>query len=417
MPPTPRLRHVRDASGRRARLGGLRWACGAAIMALAILAAPGCGDPYADPLSAGSRKVPDIRVRLGKERAHGQLEIIKQPWKAAAVGGGWRAESRSGTRGTILLRGGKLVVAGQNTNATRIVIEPRYDFVLDEVQYTGTLRVRATREGKIEFVNELDMETYVAGVIGNEVGPTGAPSTYRAQAVAARTYAYMRLQRPGAATKDFHLFDSAASQVYRGQSPRYGVKWETMERHTRATAGVIMMYAGRPFRAYYASTCGGHTTEARTSALDPGHAVGAFRGVRCRYCTTSKYFTWDEVRTEAEIIAGMKRIGRPILAPIHAMRASERGAGDWVAEFEILYGPGRKTRTVPGHQFRTALKLRSHKVLAMKRVAGGWSVGGRGWGHGVGMCQVGAINMGKGGATETEILGHYYPGATFRRVY
>ena len=50
-------------------------------------------------------------------------------------------------------------------------------------------------------------------------------------------------------------------------------------------------------------------------------------------------------------------------------------------------------------------------------IRGGFVIKGRGWGHGVGMCQVGAIEMGKKGASETEILRYYYPGIAFTKVY
>ena len=86
-----------------------------------------------------------------------------------------------------------------------------------------------------------------------------------------------------AAKKFFHLYDSTHSQVYRGHSiPDYtGVSYPQMVAAAKSTSGVIMTYNGRPFSAYYASTCGGHTTDAATSRLDPGEGAGALQGVRC----------------------------------------------------------------------------------------------------------------------------------------
>ena len=83
----------------------------------------------------------------------------------------------------------------------------------------------------------------------------------------------------------------------------------------------------------------------------------------------------------------------------------------------MVYGPKKAVRTVPGHVFRSALGLRSHNLASIRRVRGGWSIRGKGWGHGVGMCQWGAIEMGRKGATETEILRYYYPGIDFTKVY
>ena len=62
-------------------------------------------------------------------------------------------------------------------------------------------------------------------------------------------------------------------------------------------------------------------------------------------------------------------------------------------------------------------QLRVARVLSVERIAGGFRFSGRGWGHGVGMCQWGAIEMGRKGATETEILRYYYPGVDFTKIY
>ena len=84
----------------------------------------------------------------------------------------------------------------------------------------------------------------------------------------------------------------------------------------------------------------------------------------------------------------------------------------------MTYGPKRAKKLVPGITFRSIAGLRSHNIASVQRAAGdAWSFAGKGWGHGVGMCQVGAIQMGLKGATETEILRFYFPGISFTRVY
>ena len=68
-------------------------------------------------------------------------------------------------------------------------------------------------------------------------------------------------------------------------------------------------------------------------------------------------------------------------------------------------------------EFRSALRLDSHLITKIVRRPGGFELAGRGWGHGVGMCQWGAMEMAKQGFSEAEILNWYYPGASFSRVY
>ncbi len=377
----------------------------------------GCGDPYVSP-SLAATEPPDVRVRLGAPRRSADLLISKQGWRVQSVAG--QSFTSSGARGlrTKLGIGPKgILFEGRDTGSSLLVLTPQQHFGLDGATYAGELRIRI-RKGRLELVNEVDLETYTAGVIGNEVGPKGAPETYVAQAVAARTYAWMKIIAPGARERSFHLYDSASSQVYRGMSPRYGVSYAAMVRFTRKNPGVIMTWNDRPFRAYYSSTCGGHTTDHKTSQLDPGHAGNVLQGVPCRWCKTSKYFSWPgHVVTDAELISGLKRVKKPVSPPVHAIRVVQRGRGDWVRSADVIYGKDKKSRRVTGPELRTALGARSHNIQSIKRIAGGFRVSGRGWGHGVGMCQWGAIEMGRKGATETEILRYYYPGVDFTKVY
>ena len=393
------------------------------LAAFFVTMGAGCGGDYTTSLMA-STTPPTIRVRLGRPRAQAHLLIPDQAWTIRSEGGqAYTVRGSSTLKTTVALGLGGIAVRGADSGSTVLRLRASSWFTLDGKSYRGALIVRREKDEKLGsqlvFINELDMETYVAGVIGNEVGPKAEPATYRAQAVTARTYAWMRLQREGAATRDFHVYDSAASQVYTGLSlpTEYDLRYADMERRAAETRGVILTYRGRPFPAYYASTCGGHTTEPETSGLDPGQAHEPLRGVPCSYCTTSKYYRWEETFSDAHLESAMKSVRRPVSLPIHEVKIQRRGRGDWVADVQIVYGPNKTVRSVPGHVFRSALGMRSHNFASIRRVRGGWKVLGRGWGHGVGMCQWGAIEMGRKGATETEILRYYYPGVDFTKVY
>ena len=135
---------------------------------------------------------------------------------------------------------------------------------------------------------------------------------------------------------------------------------------------------------------------------------------------------WDELELFAERfpevdvvedLAGFKRRKRAVLPPIREIVITKRGRGGWVAEAAVRHGPKNAVHVLPGHELRSSLKLRSNRVESITRVRGGWVAKGRGWGHGVGMCQWGAIEMGRKGASETEILRYYYPGIAFTKVY
>ncbi len=393
------------------------WALLCALL-LTAFTTGGCGGDYPPPLMAGTAP-PTIRVLLDGKARSVHLRIRGQPWEIQSVEGTSYSVRGKSDLSTKLASGAKgIVLRGRDTGARVLRVRASSFLHVDDRTYRGELIVRK-KESRLEIVNELDMETYIAGVIGNEVGPNAEPASYRAQAVTARTYALLRLQRPGASTKAWHVYDDQRSQVYTGMltPPEYGISYAEMMTRTRETRGVILTWKGRPFATYYASTCGGHTTNAATSQLDPGHAVPVLAGVPCRNCTTSKYFTWTKTVTDAELAAGLKRVKRPVSRPIHGIEVSQRGRGSWAAEVTVLHGPKRSATKLPGSVFRTAARLRSHNVRSIRRVRGGWQIQGRGWGHGVGMCQWGAIEMGRKGATETEILRYYYPGVSFTKAY
>jgi stage II sporulation protein D len=277
------------------------------------------------------------------------------------------------------------------------------------------------REGeRLLFVNELDLETYVAGVIAHELAPGATPASYRAQAVAARTYAWMKVN-DASSDAPFHVYDTARSQVYGGLTIPDAMAGEvTVDElflRTSETRGVVLTYGGRPFRAWYSSTCGGHTTDPWTGLQEPDAGLEPLRGVACTFCGTSPKHSWELTVRDEDLVAGFAREKRPVSAPIHAVEITERGRGQWVRWVRVTYGPRRETKDVPGSVFRTVARLPSHRIARIVRAEDGWQVAGGGWGHGVGMCQWGAIEMGRRGFTETAILRHYYPDVSFTKVY
>lgn len=397
--------------------GTVRSALLAVCLGALALGLGSCGGNLTPSLMANTAP-PLIRVRLGAPRPRARLALPAHPWTIRSTSGdSYVLRAASEVQTELAASSTGIVIRGRSTGAAALRIEPDDFFTLDGRVYDGHLLVTQVDETLV-FINELDLETYVAGVIGNEVGPGAEPATYRAQAVAARTYGWMRRQEREAEQAAFHVYDSAASQVYTGRSvpAQYGIRYDDMLRRTTETRGAILTYEGRPFRAYYASTCGGHTTAAAVSGLDPGHAAEPLRGVACAHCTSSKYYRWTAHVTDAEVVAGFKARGRPVSLPIHAIDVT-RARGGWVSEGAVRYGASGQTRTIPGHELRSALGLRSHRIERITRESGGWVIQGRGWGHGVGMCQVGAIEMGKKGASESEILRYYYPGIAFAKVY
>ena len=391
------------------------------VLALCGVLLASCGDGYPPALMANTQ-APLVRVLLTKAGTSPRVTVRGQAWRLDVQGR--RQDGTNDLDIRLGVAGGAITVDGRPTGGSTLRLDVARSFELDGRPYPGTLRARVDDKGRLEVVDELDMETYVAGVIGNEVGPGARPATYRAQALCARTYVYEKVQEPGASARPWHVTDDTRSQVFGGMDvpAAYGITWSQMLQATSANRGVVLTARGHPIHAYYSSTCGGHTTDAKTSQLDPGPAPEVLRGVPCPWCApsegyASKYFRWTEDVPQARIVKGLERWGG-ISLPVHEVRVVEKGRGGWAATVEVVYGPNRRTKRLPGIHFRSVAGLRSHRIDTIQRQAdGSFRITGGGWGHGVGMCQVGAILLGVRGATESDIVRFYYPGAVLARMY
>src|SRR3989304_2156930 len=150
--------------------------------------------------------------------------------------------------GNLLLRTGRSVVFWSDD----LTIE------VDQVRYRGYATVFVNNTGRLTLVNVLNMEEYLKGVVPNEIGPA-SDSTYealKAQAVAARTYAYKNLKQFD--MEGYDLCASARCQVYSGLKTENDFASKAVEQ----TKGEIITYRGEPINALYSSTCGGRTENA-----------------------------------------------------------------------------------------------------------------------------------------------------------
>ncbi len=296
--------------------------------------------------------------------------------------------------------------------------------------YRGELRVQTAPGGGLTVVNRLDMETYLQGVVPREIGRFDLDiyEAIKAQAVAARTYAYTYLGRR--AQQGFDVYATVEDQVYGGA----GAENETVNRAVRETSGEIMAYNGRPITAYYHSTCAGYT-----AAIDevwnnpPVPYLVAVRDLDPSgqaYDRASSRFNWTERWTHAELVGILNRTladslrGRRI-ERIEDMRVTQRTPSGRIRTLRLETDAGSfslgKDRIrwilVPN---RGGLLNSSKFDVSLNRAGGRVSeivAMGGGWGHGIGMCQVGAMGRARAGQDYRTILGTYYPGTVIQKLY
>src|SRR5688500_14190632 len=147
--------------------------------------------------------------------------------------------------------------------------------VIDKQPYRTAARLFINARGLLNVINELNLEEYLRGVVPAEMGPSiyDEVEALKAQAVAARTYAYRNLRQ--FESEGFDICPGPACQAYKG----FAAEHELSTRAVRETAGLILTYNGQPVDALYTSTCGGETSDVGT--MFPGRNEPYLRRARC----------------------------------------------------------------------------------------------------------------------------------------
>jgi len=270
-------------------------------------------------------------------------------------------------------------------------------------EYTGPLDIVRNGAG-VTIVSELGLEDYIVGVLRAEASEKWPPEALRAQAVVARTYAaYHRHLNAG---KPYHIVASTVHQQFAGRVPPTSPVWDAV----RDTAGQVLLWEGDVFPAFYHTESGGYTEDPRT--VFAAKTMPALKPVRCEFSIGSPHYFWNLDVRLADLAQVLKRNDLAV-GSIIAIDVSERTPSLRAATLTI-HGTQTSAR-VRGNDLRRMLGYDTLKsTLFAVAVDGDWArFAGRGYGHGVGMCQWGAKGMAEQGYPARKILEFYYPGTTF----
>lgn len=339
--------------------------------------------------------------------------------------------------------GGRLVVidaAGRRRGTTpdTVFAYPndleRGPLLLGAQPYRGEFLAWAVGD-RVTLVDAIDLESYLAAVLPLELGPQppSREAALRAQAVAARSYTLSMMGRW--ADRGFDLLPTVEDQVYGGlAAERPGCTAAVEE-----TRGLVGVDAAGPIRAFYSSTCGGHTAAPEEVWKRP--SAPYLKGVRDlsghaehSFCSGSPFFRWKEEWTGAQfeslVRGGLdrarpgwdeKKHGRLTGVSLCGKSGSQRAAP---LRLTFQHGSvdlaGDEVRWVvrrpSGEGLRSAL-LTSVQATRRKGRVMRVRMSGQGYGHGVGMCQFGAMGMAEAGYTHEQIIRFYYRGAGLHRYY
>lgn len=429
--------HVRRRGDRRpnlvAAIGSALPIRAVPLVLLAALAA--CGRPPVNPPAFTPGEPPPVRVALLVDVVdaevgcdHAFVLADRKGILMASPAGKRIRIRRDGPRLTLRDDGGALLAEGEGPFWIRPSGADRTVRVGAE-EYPGHLLMRATSRSGFHVINVLDLETYLRGVVPAEIGHAdGYREAAKAQAVAARTYAVRHMNRYPA--EGYDLSAGTNDQVFGSMAKRH----PDADRAVLETRGLILTHHDAPIDARYASTCGGVTAaieESFASAPVPyliSHEDDLNGAPSCR---TSRVYTWEERWSAAQLRDVLARTVPAVLgkewrgARIREVRVTERGESGRAtrlrvetdaADYEIVKGAIRGVLVPPG-----GASLRSTWFeLDVSRAEGavtGIVARGRGWGHGVGMCQWGAMQLSSEGVGFDRILAHYYPGTRLSRLY
>jgi len=268
----------------------------------------------------------------------------------------------------------------------------------------GRVRVTA-RNGQLLVVAVIPMETYVAAVVSRESPPLFHREALAAQAIATRTYAVDAMRKPRDPAYD--VVGSVEDQVYEG-TDNVGEVFRAAAAETR---GMVLMYRGEPARTVFHSTCGGRT---ETAADAWGKDVPYLRSIICEDCSESPAYRWKYRMSAAEGRRVARAMGIPAAGDLSISIAGLTSTGR-AARVRILSGGvSREAQAAEFRRIAGYSKVRS-LWMTIAPAADGWLITGRGYGHGVGMCQFGANRMAKSGKGFREILARYYPGTALSK--
>lgn len=305
-------------------------------------------------------------------------------------------------------------------------------FDLGDGRYVDTIELRLGRNGEPVLINELDTTEYVYGIA--EMPARWPMEALKAQAVAARTYAWYQIQLGTFQRRGFgyDICATVACQVFRGQrvveTPEVGHRWKEA---VDQTAGEVLLYEGEPILARYFSTSGGRTRNNEEVFASEGPRP-YLKGREDPDDAVSPLHTWQAVFTPRQFNEILSR-GETLSATVPVARVDriERTAG--VADGIVVTGRDGTTREVTAGEFRRFVSDVARSLypddFPGRRSDGGRlpdtlpssryevSVGtdevvidGSGWGHAVGLGQYGAMGKAERGLDYREILAFYYNG-------
>lgn len=262
---------------------------------------------------------------------------------------------------------------------------------------------------KFDVIGILPLENYLVGVIASEMPLSWPLETLKAQAIAARSYALVTMRER--AKSFYHVESTVLDQVFThiGNEPNESALVSKAKVAVKETEGMVLLAPdGKTLKAFYHSDCGGKTSNAKDVW---GYGVSAGIAVDAS-CPGVAKRNWNLELEDQGLSAKLKQYLKKDMGLLVNFSLIRPGPDERVQKMELQWQSGEKTK-MAAHEFRAAIgfdQLRS-TFFEARKMGDRFLFTGKGFGHGVGLCQWGARALGKMGKDYKEILEHYYPKA------
>ncbi|MBU4310228.1 SpoIID/LytB domain-containing protein [bacterium] len=275
-------------------------------------------------------------------------------------------------------------------------------------KYRGQVVIRRDKKGRLNIINEVNIDDYLYGVLPHEISPAWPLEAMKAQAVASRTLALYRKRRSRA--KDYDLDATIFAQIYRGMEGEDRRTNQAVEE----TRGKVLTYQGKIVNSIFHATCGGHTEEAKN--VWAGSEEPYLKSISCTFCKDSPYYQWEKRIKKGDLRNVLEEKGLD-LSRIREIEITEKSPTGRAVRIAIRHR--KATQPLMANNFRLFIgpDLMRSVLFTVSKEKNEFIFRGHGWGHGVGMCQWGAKGMAEKGKDYKEILKHYYTGVEIEKVY
>ena len=283
-------------------------------------------------------------------------------------------------------------IEGGNYQSTRL-LHPSFK---NEKIYRGSILFTGNK-GFLFPINILDIEEYLPGVLEAEVGIGRPPEYYKVQAIICRTYTLSHLRRHE--MEEFNLCDKEHCQVFKGFTNKSADIMQAIEK----TEGVVIVdQEFSLITAAFHANCGGQTVNSEDIW---NKKLSYLRSITDTFCIRQKSAVWSKEISSDKWAACMQKLCSNYSAATDSLLLNKEGS---FLQFSRKRDyPLNQNCVIPLKDIRNGLGLRSTYFNAHQQ-NGHILLSGRGFGHGAGLCQDGAIRMSKLGYNYKSILHFYY---------